>query len=147
MSVDQRQKTHSGDVEVPVTRSYARSLATVAEEASELAERDVVSENHQKVLELVSRKLTSELTARTTVGLFSVRDSEEAVGTIQLDDSTLKVYLDALDAIATQSPRPHRENVCQEVFSHVTESVDADGLGLRSDNYETLQVKRGVVFG
>lgn len=147
MSSDPRRTSTPDAVDVPVTRSHARSLATVAQEASELAERDVVSDTHRKLLELVGRKLASELTARSTASLFAARDGDETVATVRFEPSTLEAYLATLDAVATGSPRRHRENVCQEVFSHVTGAVDVDRLGLSADRFETLQIKRGIAFG
>jgi hypothetical protein len=122
-------------------------MAMVAEEASELADRGVLTEKHRKVLEVSGRTLASGLSAKRTAGIFAVRDGDDPVTTASFDPAALRAYLETLDAIATGSPDRTRENLCQRVFAHVTKNVDVDRLGLDGTDFETLQVERGVVFG
>lgn len=147
MSTDARGGSGTSEVEVPVTHTCARAMAMVAEEASELADRGVLTEKHRKVLEVSSRTLASGMSARSTVGIFAVRDGDDPVTTATFDPSALRAYLKTLDAIATGSPDRTRENLCQRVFTHVTRNVDVDRLGLDSTEFDTLQIERGVVFG
>jgi hypothetical protein len=147
MSTDARGSTGTNGVEVPVTHTCARSMGIVAEEASDLADRGVLTEKHRKVMEVAGRTIAKELTAKSTVGIFAVREGDDPVTTASFDPSALRAYLETLDAVATGSPNRLRENACQRVFDHLTENVDVDALGIDQSSFETLQMKQGVVFG
>lgn len=135
----------ASNIEVPVSYADARRMITVADAASRQAERGALSTTHEKVLEIVGRKLSASL-SEGSEGLFGVRNEELTAAELTLELSTLEAYLKTLDRIAMVTPRPHVRNTCQTLCTRLTDDLDVDALGLHLENYEALQLKRKPVF-
>lgn len=136
----------SSQIDVSISYAAARKMAIVADEASRQADNDTLSTTHKKVLEIVSRRLAEGLTPGTTASVFAVRTGETVAANLDMEVSTIQAYLETLDVIATNTPRPYVTNACQSLFSHLTEQLDVDALGLHLEEYDTMKIKTGGVF-
>jgi hypothetical protein len=132
-------------IEVTVSYGDARRMITVSDAASRQADRGSLSSTHEKVLEIVGRKVSSSLTEGCE-GLFGVRSEGATAATFSLEQSTLEAYLKTLDRIATQTPKPHVRNTCQTLCTRLINGLDVDALGLHLEQYRTLKIKRQSVF-
>lgn len=132
-------------IEVTISYGDARRMITVSDAASRQADRGRLSSTHQKVLEIMGRRVSSALTEGCE-GLFGVRSEDLTAATFILEQSTLEAYLKTLDRVATQTPKPHVRNTCQALCSRLIDGLDVDALGLHLEQYRTLQIKRETVF-
>jgi hypothetical protein len=121
---------------VPITTGVAREVAVVAEAVT--AEPTGPSRAERNAIRAVGRRLLRDVDREEAAAVFGGGESSAEFTTLQVSTSTLRTYLKALDTLAVGTATPHRRKACRSVFTHLTEAVDVEALGLRETAFDRL---------
>jgi len=124
-------------MEIPITNAVARNVTVVATAAAERPGDPPRAEAN--AIRTVSRRLLADVSRDDAAAVFGLGESDAPMTTLSISSSTLRTYLKALDTVAAGTATPHHRQACRAVFQHLTANVDAEALGLRVANYDTLE--------